>query len=66
MYRITTMEGIFVGEGVFRADVTEVEIPNAVDGMYIFQLWSVDTPEEPYRVIKVLVNEQCIDCKRPF
>ena len=60
-YRVTTTDGHLVTEGVFRADVTELELP-AVTGMYIVQLWSNDTPEEPYRAIKVLVREQCPNC----
>ena len=61
MYRIATAEGKLVSEDTFRADVTEVQLP-AVSGMYIFQLWSPDTPEEPYRAIKVLVRDQCPNC----
>ena len=60
-YRVATSNGQIVSDGVFRADVTEVELP-AVTGMYIVQLWSNDTPEEPYRAIKVLVREQCPNC----
>ena len=56
-YRVTTSEGAFVSEGVFRAPVTPVAIP-AVEGLYIVQLWSNDTPEEPYRAIKVLVSQK--------
>ena len=65
MYRVTSVEGRLVDEGVFRADVTEVQLP-AVSGMYIFQLWSPDTPEEPYRSIKVIVKEKCEGCNIPF
>ena len=55
-YRVTHgATGALVKEGVFHADVTEVELP-AVVGVYIFQLWSDDTPEEPYRNIKVMVG----------
>ena len=57
-YRIS-YNGVPVKEGVFRADVTEVELPIHVDGMYNIQLWSPDTPEEPYRSIKFLVLPQC-------
>ena len=64
-YRISSLEGQTVGEGVFHPDVTEVTIP-AVTGMYIVQLWSDDTPEEPYRAIKVLVREQCPNCDTSF
>ena len=60
-YRVTTMDGYPVTEGVFHADVTQVELPN-IEGMYIFQLWSNDTPEEPYRAIKVIVRQQCPNC----
>lgn len=60
-YRITTAEGRFVSQGVFRADATPVEMP-AIQGMYIVQLWSNDTPEEPYRAIKVLVSDRCENC----
>lgn len=60
-YRVTSTDGHLVSDGVFRADVTEVNLP-AVTGMYIVQLWSNDTPEEPYRAIKVLVREQCPNC----
>ena len=59
-YRVTSAEGMFVSEGVFRADVTEIEVPQK-EGMYIVQLWSNDTPEEPYRAIKILVNSKCIE-----
>ena len=65
MYRVTSSEGRLVKEGVFRADVTEVELPS-VSGLYIFQLWSPDTPEEPYRSIKVIVKEKCEGCNIPF
>jgi len=65
MYRISTINGHTVSEGVFYANVTKVGIP-AVEGMYIVQLWSDDTPEEPYRAIKVIVREQCPNCDTPF
>ncbi len=61
MYRVTTNDGKFVSEGLFRADVTEIQLP-AVSGMYIVQLWSENTPEEPYRAIKVIVRDQCPNC----
>ena len=64
-YRITNSSGQFVSEGVFRADVTEVKVPE-IQGMYIVQLWSNDTPEEPYRAIKILVREKCENCSTPF
>ena len=60
-YRINSSDGRFVDEGVFRADVTPVQIP-AVSGLYIVQLWSTDTPEEPYRAIKVIVSDKCENC----
>ena len=60
-YRITTSGGRFVSEGVFRADATAIEMP-AIEGLYIVQLWSNDTPEEPYRAIKVIVSKQCPNC----
>ena len=50
-----------VSEGIFHADVTQVEIP-AAEGLYIIQLWSDDTPEEPYRAIKLIVRPQCPTC----
>ena len=59
MYRITTTDGNLAGEGVFHADVTEEAVP-ATPGMYIVQLWSNDTPEEPYRNIKIIVNPKCV------
>ena len=61
MYRITTTNGHLVGEGEFHADVTTVELPT-VEGMYIFQLWAKDLPEEPYRAIKVFVRSLCPNC----
>ena len=64
-YRISSLEGQLVSEGVFHPDVTEVTLPT-VTGMYIVQLWSNDTPEEPYRAIKVLVREQCPNCDTSF
>lgn len=60
-YRVATVEGHLVTEGTFHADVTPVELP-AVTGMYIIQLWSPDTQNEPYRAIKVFVREQCPNC----
>ncbi|MBQ5379504.1 MAG: hypothetical protein IIU10_04760, partial [Paludibacteraceae bacterium] len=65
MYTIYNSNGIKIDEGVFRADVTPVELP-AVPGMYIFRLWSADTPEEPYRSIKVIVKDVCENCNIPF
>ena len=61
VYRVSTTDGNLVAEGSFHADVTPVELPN-VEGMYIFQLWSPDTPEEPYRAIKVIVRQLCPNC----
>ena len=63
-YRIISPMGRLVDEGVFRADVTEVVLPS-VDGLYIFHLWSPDTPEEPERTIKVIIREQCETCNTP-
>ncbi|MBO4250979.1 MAG: IgGFc-binding protein [Paludibacteraceae bacterium] len=60
-YRISTVDAHLVSEGVFRGDATQVEVPT-IEGMYIFQLWSEETPEEPYRAIKILVSEQCPNC----
>ena len=64
-YRITTTDGHLAGEGVFHADVTEVGVP-ATPGMYIVQLWSNDTPEEPYRAIKIVVRDLCPSCDTSF
>ena len=64
-YRITNSSGQFVSEGVFRADVTEVQVP-AIQGLYIVQLWSNDTPEEPYRAIKIIVRDKCENCSTSF
>ena len=60
-YRVSATDGNLIQEGYFHADVTQVELP-AIEGMYIFQLWSNDTPEEPYRAIKVIVKQQCPTC----
>lgn len=64
-YRVTTSDGVMVKEGTFRADVTEVQIPPTV-GMYIVQLWSYDTKEEPYRAIKIIVKDRCETCATSF
>ncbi len=64
-YRITTTEGNLAGEGVFHPDVTAVNVP-ATSGMYIVQLWSNDTPEEPYRAIKIVVRDICPNCDTSF
>ena len=64
-YRVTTTDGVMVQEGTFRADVTEVQIPPTA-GMYVVQLWSYDTTEEPYRAIKILVTDKCPNCATSF
>ena len=64
-YRISTSEGRAFKSGSFHADATQVEVP-ATSGMYIVQLWSNDTPEEPYRAIKIVVKEQCETCATSF
>ena len=64
-YRIRSVEGRLIAEGTFHADVTEVKLP-AINGMYIFELWSPETTEEPYRSIKVIVKETCEGCNIPF
>lgn len=64
-YRVTTTDGVMVQEGIFRADVTEVQIPPTA-GMYIVQLWSYDTPEEPYRAIKIILKDRCETCATSF
>ena len=64
-YRISTTEGVMVKEGVFRADVTQVYLP-VTAGMYIVQLWSNDTPEEPYRAIKIVLRDKCETCATSF
>ena len=64
-YRIRSVEGRLINEGTFHADVTEVKLP-AINGIYIFELWSPETKEEPYRSIKVIVKETCEGCNIPF
>ena len=64
-YRITTSDGVMVSEGIFRADVTEVQVPQTA-GMYVVQLWSYDTPEEPYRAIKIVIRDKCETCATSF
>lgn len=64
-YIVTTCNGTLLKKGVFRADVTEVPLPN-VEGLYVFQLDSPDTPEEPCRRIKVLVSKKCPNYDIPF
>ena len=60
-YRVTSSGGRLVTQGVFRAPVTPLTLPT-VAGMYVIQLWSNDTPEEPYRAIKVIVSQSCPNC----
>ena len=57
-YRITASNGRLITQGNFTPDAYEIQLP-AVSGLYIFQLWSPETPEEPYRAIKVIVKEKC-------
>jgi hypothetical protein len=64
-YRIRSVEGRLIAEGTFHADVTEVKLPS-INGIYIFELWSPETKEEPYRSIKVIVKETCEGCNIPF
>ena len=64
-YRVTTTDGKMVKEGTFRADVTEVQLPQTA-GMYVVQLWSYDTPEEPYRAIKIVIRDKCETCATSF
>ena len=61
LYRIHDMIGRrMTGDEVFHADVTEVEVPFP-DGVYFVQLWSPDTPEEPYRSIKIIISPLCLE-----
>ena len=60
-YRVTTTAGRTVTEGTFQPEVTVVQLPET-EGLYIVQLWSKDTPEEPYRAIKVIVRQECPNC----
>lgn len=64
-YRITTSKGSAVTSGEFHADVTEIQVPST-SGMYIIQLWSDDTTEEPYRAIKIVVKDICETCATSF
>ena len=56
-YTIHTSAGKVIDSGTFTPDVTEVWLP-AVSGVYIFQLVSEQTPEEPKRTIKVIVGDE--------
>ena len=61
IYRIHDMIGRrMTDDVVFHADVTEVEVPFP-DGVYFVQLWSPDTPEEPYRSIKIIISPLCLE-----
>ena len=51
-YNVGTPSGQLITSGTFYPNVTEVTLP-ASEGIYIIQLWSDETPEEPYRCIKV-------------
>ena len=64
-YRVSSSNGRLISQGNFAPDTTPIQLP-AVDGLYIIQLWSPDTPEEPYRAIKVLVREKCENCTTSF
>lgn len=56
-YTVHTSAGKVIDSGTFAPDVTEVWLP-AVSGVYIFQLVSEQTPEEPKRTIKVIVGDE--------
>ena len=56
-YTIYSSTGRLLDEGTFTPDVTEVMLP-AVNGVYVFQLISEQTPEEPRRTIKVIVGDE--------
>ena len=56
-YTIYSSTGRLLDEGTFTPDVTEVMLP-AVNGVYVFQLLSEQTPEEPRRTIKVIVGDE--------
>ena len=56
-YTIYSSTGRLLDEGTFTPDVTEVMLP-AVNGVYVFQLISKQTPEEPRRTIKVIVGDE--------
>ena len=64
-YRVTTSSGSAITSGDFHADATEIQVPST-SGMYIVQLWSDDTPEEPYRAIKIVVKDICETCATSF
>ena len=61
-YRVTNTAGRTISEGAFHPDVTTVQLP-AIEGLYIVQLWSINTTEEPYRAIKVMVKQECPNCE---
>ena len=56
-YTIYSSTGRLLDGGTFTPDVTEVMLP-AVNGVYVFQLISEQTPEEPRRTIKVIVGDE--------
>ena len=56
-YTIYSSTGRLLDEGTFTPDVTEVMLP-AINGVYVFQLISEQTPEEPRRTIKVIVGDE--------
>lgn len=60
-YRVTNTAGRTITEGTFLPEVTVVRLP-AIEGLYVVQLWSPNTPEEPYRAIKVIVKQECPNC----
>ena len=64
-YKITTSDGSTISSGAFQAEETVVEVPS-VSGMYIVQLWSEKTKEEPYRAIKFVVRDICESCATSF
>ena len=64
-YRICNSSGSLISEGSFNAGVTEVKLQE-INGLYIVQLWSDKTPEEPYRAIKVIVRDKCENCDTSF
>jgi len=64
-YRITDSSGSSVASGDFQTDATVVQVPS-VSGMYIVQLWSEQTQEEPYRAIKIVVRDVCETCGTSF
>lgn len=60
-YRVASAGGRLIYEGTFNPGTTPLMLPN-IEGMYVVQLWSINTPEEPYRAVKVLVRQQCPNC----